>query len=527
MDILSYDYSGGNGNSNLLLNVSDAVSTGNSMGFVDGNTNPALDDYEYDANDFRAKDFEKVFCEETERSSMVKDRNKGITSITYNYLNLPELIIFENSNSIEYTYNAAGVKLKKTVIEETATPEVRIEVDYLDGFQYAGEMLNFFPTAEGYVRATPAGNITPGAPPTGYAYSYVFNYTDHLGNVRLSYSMDHLTGKLKILEENHYYPFGLMHQKYSAPTGRIEAINNETDKAVNPENPLDVVSLHARYDYKYNNREWQDDNNLDWYAMDFRNYDPAVGRFHNPDLLSEVSPDWSPYRFAFNNPVAFNDPTGLWEGDIEIDLFFDESSNYVEFDFLGWRIKLNLPEGAEDPEGGDVNYGGEENVTDTERDFDNGKPKKGDKGQQKDPKPWDLNGDGKLQKDEADLWGVTEAKDITVDNQYIDWTGLKIPKGLKDGDEFYIGTVEAFRKLPYETAATYGGTSFKIISVEKGIVEVLDQDYHYDILKNTSIAIFVRNLLTDFGRPRTMEQYHHKFRTYNIHYKNPQIQLKK
>lgn len=43
--------------------------------YKDGNTNPALDDYEYDAN-----------------GNMVKDRNKGITEITYNYLNLPERI---------------------------------------------------------------------------------------------------------------------------------------------------------------------------------------------------------------------------------------------------------------------------------------------------------------------------------------------------------------------------------------------------------------------------------------------------
>src|SRR5690606_6111204 len=151
MDELSYSYQDGNGNSNLLLNVSDGVSNQNTGGFVDGNTDPILDDYEYDAN-----------------GNMIKDRNKGIASISYNYLNLPEQIVFENSNSIEYTYNAAGVKLKKTVVEETANPEVRKEVDYLDGFQYAGEVLNFFPTAEGYVRATPVGNIAPGSPPTGY-----------------------------------------------------------------------------------------------------------------------------------------------------------------------------------------------------------------------------------------------------------------------------------------------------------------------------------------------------------------------
>jgi hypothetical protein len=55
--------------------------------FKNGNTDPTLNDYEYDQN-----------------GNMVKDRNKGIASISYNYLNLPEQIVFENSNSIEYTY---------------------------------------------------------------------------------------------------------------------------------------------------------------------------------------------------------------------------------------------------------------------------------------------------------------------------------------------------------------------------------------------------------------------------------------
>lgn len=55
-------------------------------------------------------------------------------------------------------------------------------VDYLDGFQYAGAVLQFFPTAEGYVKATKINS--------NYSYGYVYNYTDHLGNVRLSYTLN-------------------------------------------------------------------------------------------------------------------------------------------------------------------------------------------------------------------------------------------------------------------------------------------------------------------------------------------------
>lgn len=40
--------------------------------------------------------------------------------------------------------------------------------EYLDGFQYKDGVLQFFPTAEGYVNVT-----------NGIAFSYVYNYTDH------------------------------------------------------------------------------------------------------------------------------------------------------------------------------------------------------------------------------------------------------------------------------------------------------------------------------------------------------------
>lgn len=48
-------------------------------------------------------------------------------------------------------------------------------------------------------------------------------------------------------------------------------------------------------------------------AMDFRQYDSAIGRFNSIDVLSELTPDWTPYRFALNNPVFWADPTGLTE----------------------------------------------------------------------------------------------------------------------------------------------------------------------------------------------------------------------
>ncbi|WP_159292209.1 RHS repeat domain-containing protein [Tenacibaculum maritimum] len=64
-----------------------------SEGFKDVNN---VIDYTYDVN-----------------GNMTKDLNKGITNISYNHLNLPTKIHFHNGGSIDYKYDARGVKLEK------------------------------------------------------------------------------------------------------------------------------------------------------------------------------------------------------------------------------------------------------------------------------------------------------------------------------------------------------------------------------------------------------------------------------
>ncbi len=75
--------------------------------------------------------------------------------------------------------------------------------------------------------------------------------------------------------------------------------------------------LFTKNNYKYNGKELQDELSLNWTAMDFRNYDASIGRFHNMDPLAEYSTSWTPYRFAYNNPVFWSDPTGLFEENFE------------------------------------------------------------------------------------------------------------------------------------------------------------------------------------------------------------------
>jgi RHS repeat-associated protein len=296
--------------------VNDVVSNQKTGGFKDGNTNPALNDYEYDANDFRVKDFEKVFGEESERSSMVKDRNKGIESITYNHLNLPTRVNFTNNKHISYKYNAAGQKLQKTV---NYSDSIKI-VDYLDGFQteaggsripyltikkhdeqYAGKVLQFFPHTEGYVKVT-AISAGRGLPTSDFAFNYVFNYTDHLGNVRLSYTKDPQTGTLDILDEDHYYPFGLKHGIYAAGNLKDFTLNGDIDTPI-----LEQVRK-TEYMYKYNGKELQDELGLNMYAMDMRHYDPAIARWVVHDPITHFYQ--SPYSAFDGNPVFWADPSG-------------------------------------------------------------------------------------------------------------------------------------------------------------------------------------------------------------------------
>src|SRR5690625_127200 len=267
---------------------------------IDGNTDPMLNDYEYDQN-----------------GNMILDRNKGITEIKYNHLNLPTRITWANNKYISYQYNAAGQKVRKTVDNNDS---IKI-VDYLDGFQYAGNVLQFFPTAEGYVKATQLDKSQ-----TELSFNYIYNYTDHLGNVRLSYTLDPRAGTLKIVAENNYYPFGLRNEIHYPSSSIRDFRAAEGLNGGQVGEPVELVNVtKTEYMYKYNGFEYQDELGLGWYDYLARNYDPALGRWMNVDPLAEMSRKTSPYVYALNNPVFFIDPDGMKA----TDWYKDNSGNYI------------------------------------------------------------------------------------------------------------------------------------------------------------------------------------------------------
>lgn len=287
IDRLTYKYNG-----NQLKKVTDAASGNIADGFKDG-ANDTIE-YIYDDN-----------------GNMVEDKNKGITSILYNHLNLPTFVTLSGGN-IQYIYDATGVKLKKIVSTGANT-------EYAGNFIYENGDLQFFSHPEGYAQAEytssgsgggadPGGNpfdpTDPGDNPFDTnelsGFSYVYQYKDHLGNIRLSYADTNADGSItvstdpntnEIIEENNYYPFGLEHKGYN--------------------NNVSANSNSAASKFKFGGKEYNEELGLDWYDVSARNYDPALGRWMNLDPLAEQMRRHSPYNYGFDNPIFFTDPDGM------------------------------------------------------------------------------------------------------------------------------------------------------------------------------------------------------------------------
>jgi RHS repeat-associated protein len=57
------------------------------------------------------------------------------------------------------------------------------------------------------------------------------------------------------------------------------------------------------------------------YDLDYRNYDPILGRMNQVDPLASKYASHSPYNYSFNSPVVFNDPNGADPDQVHNQLF--------------------------------------------------------------------------------------------------------------------------------------------------------------------------------------------------------------
>ena len=114
---------------------------------------------------------------------------------------------------------------------------------------------------------------------------YHYYFTDHLGNIRV---VTDAQGNIE--QVNSYYPYG-----------GLMASSSSISKPSS--------SYPANQPYRYNGKELDRKNGLDWMDYGARHF-AGHGQWTSPDPLAEKYYDWSPYVYCIGNPIKFVDPDG-------------------------------------------------------------------------------------------------------------------------------------------------------------------------------------------------------------------------
>lgn len=259
-------------NGNLLIKVNDHAS-----------------DIPYSfSHDFKNYTSQSVEYTYNLNGSMTKDMNRGISSIQYNVLNLPDRIdikspVGEARN--EYLYCSDGEKLRVThrwnpsyssapVIGSGVTESALTATettDYIRNYIYVNNTLKRVITENGYIE----NNV------------YHYYIKDHLGSNNIVVNQSGVN-----VQSTSYYPFGMQQSNATGTDGQP---------------------------YKYTGKEYDQKHGLNLYDYEARFYDPALCRFMAIDPMAEKYYSISPYAYCANNPVRFTDSTGMVLDDYGLD----------------------------------------------------------------------------------------------------------------------------------------------------------------------------------------------------------------
>ncbi|WP_420386236.1 pre-toxin TG domain-containing protein [Roseivirga sp.] len=122
----------------------------------------------------------------------------------------------------------------------------------------------------------------------GFIYVYVSNESNNNAPVYFDdLWITHTKGE--IIQEDHYYPFGMNIQALStsAPLSKVNDFNT------------------------FQGQERTSDFDLDWVQFKWRNHDPSIGRFFNIDPLATDYTHNSPYAFSENRVINGVELEGL------------------------------------------------------------------------------------------------------------------------------------------------------------------------------------------------------------------------
>jgi RHS repeat-associated protein len=255
-------------NGNQLVKVTDTGNDGLYYGneeFLKNTTNTG-NSAAYDANGNR-----------------LYDSDANVWAIKYNALNLPDAMQFYQGHQTNYTYSAAGAKLR--VVDKTAPEGVTLPVSSLNTILSNPSVASTTTTDYDGSYIYENGSMKRILLPEGYYQGgYYFYYLkDHLGSNRVVVKNDGT-----VVESSSYYPSGMRFGE------SIAAANNN----VQP--------------YRHTGHEMQEMHGLNWIdnLARFRTVSTGGG-FTGVDPLCEKYYSVSPYAYVGNDPINTIDPLGM------------------------------------------------------------------------------------------------------------------------------------------------------------------------------------------------------------------------